>query len=333
MRLYLSLGANLGNRGETLREALRRISVLPMTRLVSVSAFYETAPWGKLDQPGFINAAAAIDTDLEAAAFLQQAQQIERALGRVRHEHWGARTLDIDLLCGTTVQGKMIRMATAALQLPHPYLTERAFVLIPLRDIAEKLVVDGRTIGEWCEQEAIRSQQIMPAAEINAPYPLQLIACVDEARGLGRAGQLLVRLPEDMAYFRQQTQGQIVVMGRKTFESLPGAAPLSDRINLVLSRTLVDRPGIQVCRDITELWQALGQLQLDHPDRQIWGIGGAEIYELLLPYTSRIVLTEAAGCHDADTFFPALKEFQLTAERAGEHCRFCNYQRSTERDA
>ena len=332
MRLYLILGANLGNRGETLREALRRISVLPMTRLVAVSAFYETAPWGKLDQPGFINAAAAIDTDLEAEAFLQQTQQIERALGRVRHEHWGARTLDIDLLCGT-VQGRMIRLATPALQLPHPYLMERAFVLIPLRDIAGELMLDGRTVGDWCRQDAIRSQQIMPAAELNAPYPLQLIACVDEARGLGRDGHLLVRLPEDMAHFRQQTQGQIVVMGRKTFASLPGAAPLSDRTNLVLSRTLAAGPGIRVCRDITELWQALGQLRLDHPNQQIWGIGGAEIYELLLPYTSRIVLTEAEGCHDADTFFPALKDFQLTAERAGEHCRFCTYQRITERDA
>ena len=88
MKLYLSLGANLGSRGETLREALRRISSLPATCLLQIAPFYETEPWGRLDQPGFINTAAVVETDLAAEEFLQQSQQIEQQLGRVRHEHY-----------------------------------------------------------------------------------------------------------------------------------------------------------------------------------------------------------------------------------------------------
>ena len=87
MKVYLSLGANLGNRGETLREALRRLACLPWTKLVKTASFYETAPWGKLDQPGFINTVAAIETELAPTELLQYTQQIETDLGRVRHEH------------------------------------------------------------------------------------------------------------------------------------------------------------------------------------------------------------------------------------------------------
>ena len=86
---YLSLGANLGERGETLREALRQLSQLPETRLTAVSPFYETAPWGKLDQPAFLNAAAAVKTTLTPQQLLHGCQRIERALGRVRHAPTG----------------------------------------------------------------------------------------------------------------------------------------------------------------------------------------------------------------------------------------------------
>ena len=237
---YLSLGANLGARAQTLREALRRLARLPGTQLVRASSFYETAPWGKTDQPPFLNGAACLSTRLAPEALLAACQEIERALGRVRHEHWGARTLDIDLVYGVR-GGQAVRVATPRLTLPHPYLLERAFVLVPLAEIAPELVLAGRPIAVWCEENG--AQQVRRSEEIAQPWPLRLIACIDRGRGLGRAGRLLYDLPEDLAHFRAltQTPGSVLVMGRRTAESLPGGRPLAGRLHLVLSRQLTAR--------------------------------------------------------------------------------------------
>ena len=141
---YLSLGANLGNREETLREAVRRIGAAESVELTAVSSVYETEPWGKLDQPRFLNLAVAVETTLSPEAFLALAQKIEKELGRVRHERWGARTIDIDVLCFEGVERN-----TPELTLPHPYMTERAFVLVPLAEIAPALAVKGKTVEAW----------------------------------------------------------------------------------------------------------------------------------------------------------------------------------------
>ena len=237
---YLSLGANLGARAQALREALRRLAQLPRTRLVRASSFYETAPWGKTDQPPFLNGAACLATHLAPEALLAACQEIERALGRVRPEHWGARTLDIDLVYGVR-GGQVVRVATPRLTLPHPYLLERAFVLVPLAEIAPALVLAGRPIAAWCEENG--AQQVCRSAALAQPWPLRLIACIDRGRGLGRAGRLLYELPEDLARFRAltQTPGSVLVMGRRTAESLPGGRPLAGRLHLVLSRQLTAR--------------------------------------------------------------------------------------------
>lgn len=237
---YLSLGANLGARAQALREALRRLAQLPGTRLSRASSFYETAPWGKTDQPPFLNGAACLSTRLAPEALLAACQEIERALGRVRHEHWGARTLDIDLVYGVR-GGQAVRVATPRLTLPHSYLLERAFVLVPLAEIAPTLVFAGRPIAAWCEENG--AQQVRRSEETAQPWPLRLIACIDRGRGLGRAGRLLYDLPEDLARFRAltRTPGSVLVMGRRTAESLPGGRPLAGRLHLVLSRQLTAR--------------------------------------------------------------------------------------------
>lgn len=133
---YLSLGANLGDRLGTIRQAVEMLENTEKIHVQCVSSMYETPPWGKLDQPSFINGAAAVETDLEPLELLAVCQQIERKLGRVRHEHWGARTIDIDLLCIPGVQ-----LAEKELILPHPYMLERSFVLVPLAEIAPELVL------------------------------------------------------------------------------------------------------------------------------------------------------------------------------------------------
>ena len=141
---YLSLGANLGNREETLREAVRRLAKHEDMKILAVSSLYETEPWGKTDQPRFLNLTVSLQTRLSPESLLAVVQALETELGRVRHEHWGPRIIDIDIL---HIEG--VERNTSELTLPHPYMTERAFVLIPLEEIASKLVVKGRTVAEW----------------------------------------------------------------------------------------------------------------------------------------------------------------------------------------
>lgn len=145
-KYYVSLGANLGRREKTLLKAVQMLDGTAGFAVAAVSPLYETAPWGKTDQPPFINMAAAVETDKGGLGLLKRCQEIERDLGRIRHEKWGARTIDIDIvyslneICHTDV-----------LDIPHPYLLERAFVLVPLRDIAPHLVIQGRSISCWID--------------------------------------------------------------------------------------------------------------------------------------------------------------------------------------
>jgi len=134
---YIALGSNLGDaRGQVLA-AFDALDRLPHTRLTGRSPLYLTPPWGVLEQPSFINAVACLDTTLAPHALLDALLATERAAGRVRDgERWGPRTLDLDILHmdGTTVSDER-------LALPHPRIHERAFVLLPLNDLAPDLLL------------------------------------------------------------------------------------------------------------------------------------------------------------------------------------------------
>ena len=250
---------------------------------------------------------------------LRDLQRIEHALGRVRHEHWGPRTIDLDILYVEDVT-----LSDKALTLPHPYLTERAFVLVPLAEIASALMVNGKRIDEWLSE--IDAAGIVHAPEISAPYPLELIAACDEAGGIGRDGQLLAYVPEDLAHFRRTTMGGIVVMGRRTMESLPARRPLAGRENVVLSQTVERAEGFHIVHDLAALWALLGEMTQDAP-RPIFTIGGAACYRLLLPYVRRAHVTRLTGTYGADVFLPPLEGFALTNSRRGENGMFEIYER------
>ena len=141
--VYLSLGGNLGDPAKSMGAALRMLDGDADTRVTGVSSLYRTPPWGKLDQPDFLNAAAKISTGLQPRALLDLCLDAERRLKRVREERWGPRLIDIDIL----VFGERVIHETG-LEVPHPRMLERAFVLAPLAEIAPSLVVGGRSITD-----------------------------------------------------------------------------------------------------------------------------------------------------------------------------------------
>ena len=139
----IGLGSNLGDRLANLVEAQRRLFDGTGLAFVAASSVYETPPWGVADQPAFANAVLLARTSLEAHALLALVKAIEAAMGRVAGPRWGPRLIDIDLL---NIDGAAI--SGADLTLPHPGLFERAFVLVPLAEIAPERVIAGRRVGD-----------------------------------------------------------------------------------------------------------------------------------------------------------------------------------------
>lgn len=127
---YVALGANLGDRETSLAEAIRRLQADSELEVRRVSAVFETAPVGYTDQPSFLNMAVCLGTELDPIGLLRRLLTIEQEMGRVRDVRWGPRNIDLDLL----VHGEATA-DTPELTLPHPRMGQRAFVLVPLRDI------------------------------------------------------------------------------------------------------------------------------------------------------------------------------------------------------
>ena len=140
--VFLGIGGNLGDRRESMRSAVAALRQIIDD--VRVSSLYESAAWGVTDQPAFLNAVVRGRTTMKPLELLDATQAIENNLGRVREQHWGPRLIDIDiLLYGSEV------IDEPRLQIPHPYLTQRGFVLRPLADLAAGLTLpDGSLVGE-----------------------------------------------------------------------------------------------------------------------------------------------------------------------------------------
>jgi 2-amino-4-hydroxy-6-hydroxymethyldihydropteridine diphosphokinase len=137
MRAYVGLGSNLGDREAMLRRALEQLA--RKADVVAVSSFRDTEPWGRTDQPRFLNAVAMIETVLSPRELLDTLLAIERELGRTRDSsRWGPRTIDLDLLLVDTLE-----IDEPGLTVPHPRLHERQFVLQPLAELDPGLVVPG----------------------------------------------------------------------------------------------------------------------------------------------------------------------------------------------
>lgn len=138
VKVYLGIGANLGRRREALRRAIAILGENGAIRIRRISSLYRTEPWGKKRQPDFLNAVVCAETSLHPFDLLKRCQSIEKKLGRRKTERFGPREIDIDVLS----YGKMISKSKG-LVLPHPRISERRFVLVPLCEIAPGLRLPG----------------------------------------------------------------------------------------------------------------------------------------------------------------------------------------------
>lgn len=142
-RVYLGLGSNLGQREDNLLQVMQRLGqpspearagqVLPL-HLLRCSSIYETDPWGYADQPAFLNCVVEVETNLAPLALLALGQQVERELGRQPNFRYGPRLVDVDIL----LYGSLV-LELPELQIPHPRMAQRAFVLAPLAELAPEL--------------------------------------------------------------------------------------------------------------------------------------------------------------------------------------------------
>lgn len=134
-RSVLALGANIGDPAAQVDDAIDRLAAHPKIALLARATPIVTKPWGKTDQPDFVNSAVLIETGLLPLALLDTCQRIEQDMGRVRIEKWGPRLIDIDMITYDRLRAKGPRLT-----LPHPFASERDFVLIPMREIAPDMV-------------------------------------------------------------------------------------------------------------------------------------------------------------------------------------------------
>ena len=143
-RAYLSIGTNLGNRKNNIETAITLLKALPDTSVVKVSKIYETEPWGYTNQDKFLNVCVLIETGLNPKELLYKCQDIENELKRVRDVRWGPRTIDVDILLYDDIISE-----DESLIIPHPRIHERAFVLIPLRDLDKDIIIKNQNMEYW----------------------------------------------------------------------------------------------------------------------------------------------------------------------------------------
>jgi len=136
---YIGLGSNMGDERSNLERALELLQAVPGVALVKTASYYRSAPLGGPVQDWYLNTVAEVKTSLDPYKLLKTLLDIEARLGRVRTVRWGPRVIDLDLLLWDGV-----RISSPELILPHPRMTERAFVMVPLAELAPDLILDGK---------------------------------------------------------------------------------------------------------------------------------------------------------------------------------------------
>ncbi|MFP7201598.1 2-amino-4-hydroxy-6-hydroxymethyldihydropteridine diphosphokinase [Lysinibacillus halotolerans] len=161
--VYLSIGTNIGDREQNLKQAIKMLQGKKNITVKAISSIYETAPIGYIDQPSFLNIAVLIQTSLSAYETLEVCQSIENELGRVREIRWGPRIIDLDILLFNNEN-----IEVENLIVPHPRMYERAFVLVPLREILQYPLTDKLQLVETSvESMDLQKEGILKWKHIN----------------------------------------------------------------------------------------------------------------------------------------------------------------------
>lgn len=161
---------------------------------------------------------------------------------------------------------------------------------------------------------------------------MNLIVNVDKNWAIGNDNKLLVSIPADMRFFKEQTTGNVIILGRKTLETFPGGKPLKNRVNVVISKKRdLEIPGAVVVHSVEEALEAVK----DYPTERVYVAGGASIYEQMLSHCDVAYVTRTDYAYKADTYFPNLDknpEWELTGQSEEQTCydleyTFCKYER------
>lgn len=162
MLAYIGLGSNLDDPLAQVKSAIMELENIPHISVQATSALYRSRAVGPGEQPDYVNAAALLNTQLTPLELLDAMQAIEQVHRRVRREHWGPRTLDLDILLLD-----QLTIDSERLKVPHPYLTQRNFVLYPLADIAPELFLpDGTALKDLiarCPQDGLKRLEYLPS--------------------------------------------------------------------------------------------------------------------------------------------------------------------------
>ena len=299
MIIYLGLGSNLGDRTENLRVAIERVKNLRDVELLRVSSFYETQALHVTNQPDFVNAAIKIRTTLEPLKLLDALQKIETDIEKIRHEHWAARLIDIDILLIDD-----LKINSERLTVPHKFLYDRDFVKIPLAEISPM-------------KFNLRGDRVQKIFGSPIDFNLKLVACVDKNFGLGYNGDLLFRIDEDLKNFRKLTLNNTIIYGRKTLKTFPHGKPLDLRRNIIFSRSVDKIFGAEIVHNVNELWKILEKNSYPLPPTSYplnYVLGGGEIFRELLPYATEIFFTIVDAEKNSDVKFPNFDEEFIKVE-------------------
>lgn len=157
VKVYIGLGGNVGNVVSSMVEALKGLNQHPRIRLIGCSSLYATPPWGDVDQDDFINSCALLETSLSPEEFLSVLKDQEKLQKREKTRRWGPRNIDLDILVFEN-----IRMKTPRLEIPHPRMTNRGFVLQPLYDLDKNLRIMEKSISHWLGQADLSGIKKLP---------------------------------------------------------------------------------------------------------------------------------------------------------------------------
>lgn len=295
----IALGSNIGESRQFIENAVASFQSSGSFRNVRVSDLIVTKPYGYTGQPDFLNGALICETLYSPHGLLDLMQSIENSAGRTREIHWGPRTLDLDLIFYDDEI-----FADSRLIVPHPDMHNRRFVLEPVAQLAP-----------WYRHPILKTtaagllEELIKKEEKRAPKKsVSIIAAVAKNGVIGSNGSLPWNIPEDMLHFKWLTTGNILIMGRKTFESIGGALP--DRKTIVVTKTTEYSGNPAAARSLEE---AIKMAQSIGGADEIFLCGGEQVYAEGLKYVRRIYLTELDGEYEGDAYFPEFdrKAFSL----------------------